>query len=847
MKLQSLFIFRYFFVGLVFFLSFSQCAEEDSFSSQGIVGADPYENTQNARIDAEITQNKIITSLIGTVTNSNGNAMAGVEVSAGGKTKMTNSDGTFLFEEVEINADFVKVTANKTGYFQAIKTFTPTGSALNSVNLMLVQKNDTKTFSSTAGGNIVFANGIQIQFDANEIVNQETGTPYTGNVTIVSHYYNPTASNFAESMPGNLNGFDASNNFVALDSYGMIAVEMTDEAGNKLNIAKGQKVSIKIPKPTVENAPATIPLWRLNETYGMWVEVGTASLVGDYYVGEVDHFSSYNLDVKFVDPFRLKIQLRDENNKPLKGQKAFVQVEGRVSKLEVITDENGKFELYNADKNLKYIVSIPLTCKTITETFGSYTDLNAEVVNEKLENIADSQAATYTIKGELEACEGYTPAAGDVVLIKLEKDGTNYSFTSKTDAQGKFDISKLVCDVDLTGIHSITVKVYDLNSTASYTQTATVNFIDGTADLTVNNCEEKVTSESFPDDFPIPFEDENFEQCVKSKLDMTSNDVITYGDVKNMTQLICDNNGIENIKGIGLFTKLTDLQITKNKITNIPVEISNLTNLQKLNLNYNLLTSIPSTIGSLSRLEILNCGSNRLTSIPSEIGNLANLQILDLSSNGFTTVPSFIGNLINLEYLDFSGNLLTSLPTTIGNLIKLKSIGLHENQLTSLPIEIGNLTKLQGLSLTQNKLINLPSTIGNLINLEQLILTYNKLTTLPSTIGNLTNLKYLNIDHNQLTILPSEIGNLVNLQELYLVNSPLTSIPPTIGNLTNLKTLFLINNQLTVLPPSIVNLTKLQRISFFGNLNLIGSVKELGLCDVPDIYISKTQLTNDCP
>ena len=679
MKLQSLFIFRYFFVGLVFFLSFSQCAEEDSFSSQGIVGADPYENTQNARIDAEITQNKIITSLIGTVTNSNGNAMAGVEVSAGGKTKMTNSDGTFLFEEVEINADFVKVTANKTGYFQAIKTFTPTGSALNSVNLMLVQKTDSKSFSSSAGGNIVFANGIQIQFDANEIVNQETGTPYTGNVTIVSHYYNPTASNFAESMPGNLNGFDASNNFVALDSYGMIAVEMTDEAGNKLNIAKGQKVSIKIPKPTVENAPATIPLWRLNETYGMWVEVGTASLVGDYYVGEVDHFSSYNLDVKFVDPFRLKIQLRDENNKPLKGQKAFVQVEGRVSKLEVITDENGKFELYNADKNLKYIVSIPLTCKTITETFGSYTDLNAEVVNEKLENIADSQAATYTIKGELEACEGYTPAAGDVVLIKLEKDGTNYSFTSKTDAQGKFDISKLVCDVDLTGIHSITVKVYDLNSTASYTQTATVNFIDGTADLTVNNCEEKVTSESFPDDFPIPFEDENFEQCVKSKLDMTSNDVITYGDVKNMTSLNCEYKEIKKIDGIGYFK-----------------------NLQYLVLTYNQLTSLPSSIGSLTNLIYLPLDYNQLTDLPSSIESLTNLRSLSLSVNQFTSLPSSIGSLTNLQTLYVGNNQLTSLPSSIESLTNLQDLYLYNNQLTSLPSSIGSLTNLQNLDLYNN-------------------------------------------------------------------------------------------------------------------------------------------------
>jgi len=66
-----------------------------------------------------------------------------------------------------------------------------------------------------------------------------------------------------------------------------------------LNIAEGQTATIELPVPAtlMANAPATIPLWHFDEVTGYWVEEGEATLQGNKYVGTVNHFSFWNVDI----------------------------------------------------------------------------------------------------------------------------------------------------------------------------------------------------------------------------------------------------------------------------------------------------------------------------------------------------------------------------------------------------------------------------------------------------------------------------------------------------------------------------------------------------------------------
>ena len=95
-------------------------------------------------------------------------------------------------------------------------------------------------------------------------------------------------------------------------------------------------------------------------------------------------------------------------------------------------------------------------------------------------------------------------------------------------------------------------------------------------------------------------------------------------------------------------------------------------------------------MGSFSNLESLDLSSNRLTEIPGELGSLSNLESLDLSSNRLTEIPGELGSLSNLTELYLVGNGLTGeIPPELGNLSNLTYLCLSDNQLTGcIPVGI---------------------------------------------------------------------------------------------------------------------------------------------------------------
>ena len=102
----------------------------------------------------------------------------------------------------------------------------------------------------------------------------------------------------------------------------------------------------------------------------------------------------------------------------------------------------------------------------------------------------------------------------------------------------------------------------------------------------------------------------------------------------------------------------------------------------------------------------LDLSYNKLTQLPTEIGHLTLLTELSLFDNKLTQLPTEIGNLTNLTYLSLSNNQLTQLPREIGNLTQLTELYLYNNELTQLPSEIGQLTQLNYLDLFGNPIEN---------------------------------------------------------------------------------------------------------------------------------------------
>lgn len=184
---------------------------------------------------------------------------------------------------------------------------------------------------------------------------------------------------------------------------------------------------------------------------------------------------------------------------------------------------------------------------------------------------------------------------------------------------------------------------------------------------------------------------------------------------------------------LDLARNVRTLDVTHNKLVDLPVEIGGLVNLQRLMVSENLLQCLPSTLGRLQSLKVLALDENRLTTLPDELGLLVRIERLSVSMNSLTSLPSALGSLRNLTLLNISHNRLRQLPESLGSCFLLEELLANDNLIEELPPSICILMHLKSLGLDNNKLKELPmmllkectslqslSVHGNSITVEQL-------------------------------------------------------------------------------------------------------------------------------
>ncbi len=235
----------------------------------------------------------------GIVYDEDNQGLVNTTISINGQEQLTDENGTFYFPEAQLNGQGTYITAEKDGYILGSDFIYP-GDGLNSSYIQLLKLSQDISFQAEAGGTIQIERGGSIEFNPNSITSA-FGETYTGTVNVTAKRLATDDLRLEDKMPGDLLGRNASNQEVVLATLGMVAVELRGENGEELNLMEGSTATINFPITEQDQAfaPEQIPLWYFDEIKGLWVEEGSATKVGNNYVGDVAHFSFWNCDVPY--------------------------------------------------------------------------------------------------------------------------------------------------------------------------------------------------------------------------------------------------------------------------------------------------------------------------------------------------------------------------------------------------------------------------------------------------------------------------------------------------------------------------------------------------------------------
>lgn len=397
----------------------------------------------------------VTANLAGQIVDLNGVGIENAMVRLGSEVAVTNDAGLYQFSNIQMNAKGTYVTATKEGYFLGSDRFYPANGSRNVNRIQLLPKTLAATITGSQGGTIE-VEGASIELPANSVVNPQ-GQVVTGDVKVYAQWLDPTDDNLGDFMPGGLFGVNEAGQEVTMTSMGMLAVELYDQSGNELQMAPGQEAMLSYPVPAELRsiAPVEIPLWYFDETDGVWIEDGKAIMEGDFYYGEVSHFTFWNVDFPYgTETVDISGCVKFEDGSIAPFESFIVGVEGQGTIIWGTTDDAGHY--YGpvpTGETLNFYFSNPCGGSQVF-TAGPFSE-DTEVTGCFILESADDA----TISGQVVDCNG-DPVDGAIVM--LNHNLWWYSQVVVADENGNFSYTYSGCSST-----ELNIVVYDFDNLES--------------------------------------------------------------------------------------------------------------------------------------------------------------------------------------------------------------------------------------------------------------------------------------------------------------------------------------------------------------------------------------------
>ena len=380
----------------------------------------------------------VTASIQGNVLDENGQPASGVTIKVGSKNSLTDNRGFFRIEEAGLDKNAALVTAEKPGYFKAYRTFRA-AEGNNQVVIKLIEKNLSGSIDASTGGTVTVNSGMKVSVPANGVVLAANGSNYSGPVNVYAAFIDPTLPDIDKVLPGSFIADDINGDRVVLSSYGMMAVELESASGEKLQIRSGSKATLEnaIPSSLLATAPATIPLWYVNESTGIWMEDGSAVRSGNNYVGEVSHFSFWNYDIP-TGAFSISMVVKNADGLPM--------VHARV-RLRTVT--SSPVFMYGYTNDAGFVSgwapkNVALRLDVLDECHGSVLSRDLDPMNRDTDlgtlTVSASSTSVVTIKGKLLNCASGAVTNGTAIV-----EYGNAVHFAEADANGNFTTNFTRC------------------------------------------------------------------------------------------------------------------------------------------------------------------------------------------------------------------------------------------------------------------------------------------------------------------------------------------------------------------------------------------------------------------
>lgn len=291
--------------------SFTAVLEGTAQDNIGIISSDAVLNASDTLIiSGSNVDPNLSSSLSGRIISITEDVIAGAVISALNLSTnqvdvqtVSQTDGTY---QLALNANtnyLMQVAAPQyTDQFKAIASL-PLGEALV-FDISLISRVQAFGFIEDIGGEIPGFAGSSVTVQGNSFEQ----APGTRLMQLAITPLDLTQTAVVNALPGELTGTTDLGEEFDIAFYGAVEIEVTDDAGNELNLLEGIDAVIAIPLFINDTGSASgvlvegdvVPVWTINEATGTWNQEGVGTVVVDELsptglavVAEVSYFSTH--------------------------------------------------------------------------------------------------------------------------------------------------------------------------------------------------------------------------------------------------------------------------------------------------------------------------------------------------------------------------------------------------------------------------------------------------------------------------------------------------------------------------------------------------------------------------